>query len=104
MTIMISVTTIWILAATAVVASVELQGASTDPCELLQCANGAQCVLGEASFVDHPTTEEGPMEIHKQNNINGFHCECLPGWTGLKCDIVFDSCSDSHKCYHGGRW
>merc|ERR1712232_1243399 len=39
--------------------------------------------------------------------MGDYYCECPYGWTGVKCDIIFESCSitetDHHNCYHNGR-
>lgn len=32
--------------------------------------------------------------------LDGFHCECAPGWTGVHCDLEVNEC-DSSPCIHG---
>lgn len=75
----------------------------------LECGQRGVCVLGEADFLDHPT--ESPeaggggdtlLSFHQETSRGGFHCECESGWTGLQCNVEFQSCLVDHKCYHGG--
>lgn len=33
--------------------------------------------------------------------MNGFYCSCLPGYTGVLCDINFNDCG-SNPCQNGG--
>jgi len=68
-----------------------------------ECRNGSICVAGEASFLGHQPTEGDPLAIHEETNMNGFHCQCQPVWTGLRCDTLFESCEGSHMCYNGGE-
>lgn len=58
----------------------------------LDCPTDAPCTFGETPFA----SPNEPAE-------NGMHCACPPGWTGVYCDHKYESCSDSHDCYHGGE-
>ena len=70
----------------------------------LDCGRHGVCVLGEADFLDHPTEEGGDpiLAIHQETSRGGFHCQCESGFTGLQCNVEFQSCSAVHKCYNGG--
>lgn len=55
------------------------------PCEARNpCENGAVC-------------EE---ELDEDHFPLGFHCHCLQGFTGPRCEINVDECSSS-PCFHG---
>ena len=57
----------------------------------LECPVNAPCTFGEASFDD-------PGITHDLTSSNGMHCACPLGWTGVHCDIKFDSCDGNHRC------
>jgi len=68
----------------------------------LNCPADAPCVLGDGGLSEHrhvfPHLEDSQSEGH-----NNMHCACPPGWTGILCDRRFESCSNDHTCYHGGK-
>jgi hypothetical protein len=35
------------------------------------------------------------------NGTSGYTCACLPGWTGINCDVNIDDCA-GHPCLNGG--
>ena len=37
---------------------------------------------------------------HCHDNVNGYYCECLPGWTGTHCDTDINEC-ESSPCFNG---
>ncbi|XP_072047766.1 versican core protein-like isoform X4 [Amphiura filiformis] len=49
-------------------------------CTSTTCLNGGQCVDG----------------------VNGYECQCLPGWTGQKCEKDVNECT-STPCLNGGQ-
>ena len=72
----------------------------------LKCTNGSRCVAGSATFDNHPKEDDrSDLPFHNdQLSQNNFHCECNPGFTGLTCAIIYESCADAsdfHNCYHG---
>mmetsp|Transcript_30558 Transcript_30558/g.46603 ORF Transcript_30558/g.46603 Transcript_30558/m.46603 type:complete len:668 (-) Transcript_30558:86-2089(-) len=70
----------------------------------LNCHGDSTCVSGSATFADHATKPDGsPLDMHKAKEINGSHCECPHGWTGVLCDRIYSSCDDDHKCYNGAE-
>ena len=36
-----------------------------------------------------------------QDMVNGYHCDCAPGWTGDRCGTEIDECS-SNPCQNNG--
>ncbi|XP_072047038.1 uncharacterized protein [Amphiura filiformis] len=54
----------------------------TNECTSTPCLNGGQCV----------------------DDVNGYECQCLPGWTGQICETVSDTneCT-STPCRNGGQ-
>jgi hypothetical protein len=60
----------------------------------LDCPIDAPCIIGQADFSGHA------IEL---DNGNGMHCACPPGWTGVMCDHKYESCTETHQCYHGGE-
>jgi hypothetical protein len=71
----------------------------------LHCLNDGECQIGKADFSAHPTKFHGiSLEMYINNEQNGYHCHCRPGYTGLRCGIKYQDCSDAgHACYNGGR-
>ena len=57
-------------------------------CDTVQCQNGGICVEETADYSKHHFIEE----------IMDFHCQCEPGWTGLACEVPYNSCSSTHMC------
>jgi len=51
-----------------------------DDCAKEPCLNGATCI----------------------DSVNAFHCECLDGFVGERCEINFDDCN-KHPCQNGGH-
>eukprot|EP01050_Picozoa_sp_SAG11_P001050 SAG11_NODE_42_length_20827_cov_9.289801_11_plen_653_part_00 len=52
------------------------------------CQNGAVCT----------DSNDGEPSVVKPDT---FHCDCVAGWTGERCDVDFDECA-SHPCGNGG--
>ena len=69
---------------------------SSDSSCTLNCPADAPCQLGEADFSSHEISLE-----HGSNH--GMHCACPYGWTGILCDHRYETCDNSHRCYHGGE-
>jgi hypothetical protein len=72
----------------------------------LDCPSFAPCVFGYADF------SERKVDVVKQlggtaTHQSGMHCDCPIGWTGLFCDIKYDSCTSNnqarHECYNGAE-
>ena len=36
-----------------------------------------------------------------QDMVNGYQCDCVPGWTGDRCGTEIDECS-SNPCQNNG--
>eukprot|EP00545_Synedropsis_sp_CCMP1620_P011500 CAMPEP_0119014572 /NCGR_PEP_ID=MMETSP1176-20130426/9979_1 /TAXON_ID=265551 /ORGANISM="Synedropsis recta cf, Strain CCMP1620" /LENGTH=673 /DNA_ID=CAMNT_0006967775 /DNA_START=195 /DNA_END=2216 /DNA_ORIENTATION=- len=69
----------------------------------LRCHEAAPCEMGDADFSNHSTYDDGTaLSFHSSSNINGMHCSCPHGWTGITCNRVYNSCDGDHKCYNGG--
>lgn len=73
----------------------------------IDCQNGGLCRQGDASFPILGPTKE-PLQIFATRNLNGFHCQCRPGYTGVDCSIKYETCFDQQsgivaQCFHGGR-
>ena len=66
----------------------------------LDCPIDAPCILGaNQALTAHPIDE-----WQEDTQIDSMHCACPPGWTGVKCDHIFESCDgQAHQCYHGGE-
>ena len=80
-------------------------GDSSGACPIT-CFNGATCKQGNATFTSHPKNSQGDeLEIHHEKSIKGYHCECQAGFTGVSCNVPYETCADgnsTHVCYHGG--
>ena len=63
--------------------------------------NDAPCLSGRYDVSDHAMYDPDGNESYQ--SPMGIHCACPHGWTGQLCNIPFETCSGSHKCYHGGQ-
>ena len=75
----------------------------------LDCPSFAPCVFGYADF-----SERKVDVVAKQQELggrggrgggggthqSGMHCDCPIGWTGLFCDIKYDSCTSNNQAHH----
>ena len=73
----------------------------------LDCKSNTPCTFTTeedlARYENHPTTIDGkPFDFHQIKSVNGMHCECPHGLTGVRCEVPFDTCDGNHPCYHGG--
>jgi hypothetical protein len=75
------------------------QSLSSSTCTL-NCPIDAPCVLGaNQALVSHPI-----QQWEEETHIDHMHCACPTGWTGVKCDHIFEACDgQAHQCYHGGE-
>jgi hypothetical protein len=82
----------------------------------LACANLAKCEFGSSPEESkHETSLPFLAQTEDHKNDAGFimHCVCPHGWTGIFCDVPFDTCyapgdtdeneTNVHHCYHGGQ-
>lgn len=76
---------------------------ASDPGCTLDCHQNAPCVLGTADFSNHTLRDGGSLSFHEQAQLDGMHCACPHGWTGLLCNRKYETCDNEHKCYHGGE-
>eukprot|EP00980_Cylindrotheca_fusiformis_P006245 scaffold1336_cov158-Cylindrotheca_fusiformis.AAC.7 len=76
--------------------TVAAAAAGNDETCTLKCPNDAPCQFGVADFSDHVLNQD-------HTHQDGMHCSCPYGWTGVLCDHKYESCDQSHKCYHGGE-
>lgn len=78
---------------------------NSEVCPLI-CLNDSVCQSGDANFAGHPTDSQGEaLDMHKEVSVDGYHCKCPEGFTGMTCRVIFESCADNstdHVCYHGG--
>ena len=61
--------------------------------------NEAPCLFGRYDVSDHAMHD--PDSNKSYQSPMGMHCACPHGWTGQLCNA--ETCSGSHKCYHGGH-
>ena len=80
----------------------------------LDCANGAECKIGEHNFRFHPKEPNGAtLTFLQTTNRDGWFCDCPMGFTGLRCTRPYEICplpvgveageEEIHFCYHGGK-
>lgn len=78
------------------------------PCNSnLVCNHEASCLKGVANFTVHVGI---PVNDHYVNSdflavsqIGNQHCNCPIGWTGVTCEVKYESCDQHHPCFHGGE-
>jgi Notch-like protein len=77
----------------------------TCPDTSVQCAKQEiTCATGPADFSDHPKDFFGEeFMFHRTKELEGYHCVCPEGLTGLRCARPFEKCDAGHFCYHGGE-
>ncbi|XP_063224864.1 protein crumbs isoform X2 [Bacillus rossius redtenbacheri] len=82
------------------------------PADRCPCKNGGTCAGGACLCPPHAA---GPLcELHVscasspcrhasscQDLIDGYTCDCLPGWAGANCDQELNTCL-SKPCYNNG--
>lgn len=49
----------------------------------------------------YPGSDFGPFWVSLQDQEDGYHCLCPPGYYGLHCEHSTLSCADS-PCFNGG--
>mmetsp|Transcript_4598 Transcript_4598/g.11825 ORF Transcript_4598/g.11825 Transcript_4598/m.11825 type:complete len:741 (+) Transcript_4598:231-2453(+) len=79
----------------------------------LNCANDAECKIGEHNFRFHPKEPNGAtLTFLQTTNREGWFCDCPMGSTGLRCTRPYEICplplgdtegEEIHFCYHGGK-
>jgi hypothetical protein len=72
----------------------------------LKCKNGGTCAFGEADFSSHPQADLGgsSTDFANQTSIDGMHCKCPSGYTGVTCDVPYGTCDGTaHPCYNNGK-
>ena len=70
----------------------------------LNCAEGSQCVMGQANYSAQPTNSDGsPFSFLTEVSRQGYYCDCPEGFTGIRCGRPYVICPNTdHYCYHGG--
>lgn len=75
------------------------------PCnENLVCSHEAHCVEGIANFTVHlgvPADDEHQIpgaDFLTVSHVNNQHCSCPIGWTGVNCNVKYESCDQQHPC------
>ncbi|OEU20618.1 hypothetical protein FRACYDRAFT_259610 [Fragilariopsis cylindrus CCMP1102] len=94
----------------AVLAQTQSNKSKSTTCDL-DCPSFAPCVFGYADFserkVDVVATQQQLGGRGGGTHQSGMHCDCPIGWTGLFCDIKYDSCTSNnqahHECYNGAE-
>lgn len=89
----------FLLLVLSVVPKIILAQQQSKSCDI-ECPSFAPCVFGHVYFSERIDVVE--LGGSHQSDM---HCDCPVGWTGLFCDIKFESCSNQarHECYHGGE-
>ena len=83
--------------AIAVILACAIVTVHCNDCGTLQCVNSDFCLEQAPEFESHRLPDGTLLEMHAGNSQ--FHCSCFPGWTGIACDVPFDSCDgDNLKC------
>ena len=70
-------------------------------CSPLPCLNGATCIVS-LSCPQPCSMECAVLYSPLQDQVNGFECQCAPGWTGNTCSENIDEC-DPNPCENGGN-
>ena len=67
----------------------------------LKCSNGGSCFVGSADFGFHAIDQHLPWT--GETDVNGMYCcVCSTGFTGVQCEVVFESCGkNQHPCFNG---
>jgi hypothetical protein len=64
--------------------------------------------MGEADYSSsmHPidALDGTSTDFGDKTSVDGMHCTCPSGFTGVLCDVEFESCNqDTHPCYNNGK-
>ena len=86
------------VAAFLTLSTIEVRADPADiSCGTLLCKHATACINDAAEFESHRLPDGSLLDIHSETSDT--HCQCISGWTGLACDVPFESCDGStHKC------
>ena len=74
----------------------------TKPLDTFDCFNNSTCTKDahdNNETLQFFTFENYTLDMHKERTRDGYHCRCLKGWTGLRCNTKLDTCGTrGHKC------
>lgn len=78
------------------------------PCSKnLNCNHDASCIRGVANFTVHLNIPVNNTLVNADflatSQIDNQHCSCPIGWTGVTCEVKYESCDQHHPCFHGGQ-
>lgn len=63
----------------------------------LKCMNGGSCALGIKNYALAVLGYNDFWANHEE----AMHCQCPPGFFGVRCEIAANACGD-HHCFNGG--
>ena len=69
--------------------------ALTNLTEPFECFNNSTCKAvphNETELEAYLTIEGITLDIYKEYSRGGYHCSCLKGWTGLRCNTKYETC------------
>jgi len=70
----------------------------------LECERGT-CEIGQADFsVFNKYNTAHNLPFANITHVDMMYCKCPEGYTGVTCEIKYDSCnSNAHACFHGAK-
>ena len=68
-----------------------------DDCNIEPCMNGATCLVCQYMG----SKSKKIVCNFFQDEVDGFSCVCLAGYSGMDCSVNIDDCSDN-PCDNGG--